>query len=343
MGALTNLQEAVFKIVLNAAATVALTGTVGVTSGNTTVVGSGTSFTAQLRAEDKLTINGNTVRVANVANNTILTLAASPGFSAAANTFAKQYFSGDVVPWGAMVPPVPGRTITINSTASASFAMSETLSGATAATVGCKLQKTNAHEKNKTLVPSQYVIIDTSTHTANTVGPWPLGLPDVYQIRSIRTSGTAFANPTDGTDVTSAFVLDNGQRSSFYDLASIKLVGSSSLSRYLLVCFDYFAHDFSLGSGFFCLNSYPIDDTTVSDPTKIRTQDVPAFVSPVDGSVLALRNCIDFRSPRVACGSGLNRRHSIPRSVSMREDARRLPSSELLKQHLHLRKSSLGA
>ena len=108
VGALTNLQEAVFKIVLNAAATVALTGTVGVTSGNTTVVGSGTSFTAQLRAEDKLTINGNTVRVANVANNTILTLAASPGFSAAANTFAKQYFSGDVVPWGAMVPPVPG-------------------------------------------------------------------------------------------------------------------------------------------------------------------------------------------------------------------------------------------
>lgn len=62
---------------------VALTGTITIASGNTTVVGVGTSFTTQLTAGDTLEyqgddLDGHLVVVKSISNNTHLTLKSAP-------------------------------------------------------------------------------------------------------------------------------------------------------------------------------------------------------------------------------------------------------------------------
>lgn len=100
------------------------------------------------------------------------------------------------------------------------------------------------------------------------------------------------ANVSSAIDVTSNYILDNGQRDSFYDHASIKLKpGSTAPKGALVVFYNRFT---SSGSGYFTVDSY----------SGIDYKNIPVYASPINNSLYNLRDCIDFRPVRADGTSG---------------------------------------
>jgi hypothetical protein len=92
-------------------------------------------------------------------------------------------------------------------------------------------------------------------------------------------------------DVSSAFILDTGQRDTHYDHASISLkplVGT--ICGPLIVCYDYYDHTSGTGDGrgYFSLDSYTSPETY---------EGIPSYTTS-DGEVIPLRDAIDFRPRR---------------------------------------------
>ena len=107
---------------------------------------------------------------------------------------------------------------------------------------------------------------------------------DVYELVSVYDfNGSAVAN-TGYTDVTTRYTLDNGQRDSFYDHASIRLKpGFAAPNGPLVVRYNKYS---SSGAGFFTVDSYPNYDT------------IPEYTSPTSGENYKLRDVLDFRPVR---------------------------------------------
>jgi hypothetical protein len=69
-----------------------------------------------------------------------------------------------------------------------------------------------------------------------------------------------------------------------------------------LVQLDYFYPDFTQGAGYFSVDSYPIDDSLVSDTT-IFTYEIPIYKSDTNGLEYDLRNYLDFRPVKQSTSS----------------------------------------
>ena len=134
-----------------------------------------------------------------------------------------------------------------------------------------------------------------TTIAANTVNKVPgtaqsLYVTDVTQlVQVLDFNGAAVAN-TGGTDVTSKYTLDSGQRDSYYDHASIILKsGVTAPKGPLAVRYNRYT---SSGSGFFTNASYIPNYSTISSYTSRS------------GVTYSLRDCIDYRPVRAdASGS----------------------------------------
>ncbi len=111
-----------------------------------------------------------------------------------------------------------------------------------------------------------------------------LYVSDVIEIVGVYDfNGAAVAN-TGYTDVTSRYTLDNGQRDSLYDHASIKLKpGFTAPNGPLVVRYNLYT---SSGAGFFSVDSYQTYGT------------IPTYESPVTNTEFPLRDCLDFRPVR---------------------------------------------
>jgi hypothetical protein len=111
-----------------------------------------------------------------------------------------------------------------------------------------------------------------------------LYVSDVIELVSVYDySNTAVAN-TGYTDITSRYTLDNGQRDSFYDHASIKLKpGFAAPIGPIVVRYNRYS---STGAGFFSVDSYP------------TYGNIPKYTSPVAGTEYQLRDCLDYRPVR---------------------------------------------
>jgi hypothetical protein len=297
IGALDSAEKRQILISMDASATVAMSGTVTGTSGTAALTGSGTSFT-NLTVGDKITITGvsGVYFVASITNNVSMTVSPVLASSPAGATWNKIYEVGDIIDFTQDGATGIARTVSASSATALSFDMKETLSATTAATATVVLNKASAREIKKTIRKNRYVKLDLATNSGGTTGPWNLGLSDVYRIVSVR-KATAFTTPTDGVDVTDSFILDNGQRDSHYDNAKLYLNGLTlSSSDDLLVCVDYFFHDYSQGSGYYSVDSYPIDDVNgYANTSAIATEDIPLYRSLSTGLTYDLRNCIDTR------------------------------------------------
>jgi hypothetical protein len=108
-------------------------------------------------------------------------------------------------------------------------------------------------------------------------------LQKVYNLNgaSVPASGSSL---TSLTDVTSFFTLDNGQRDSHYDHASIALTPrSTGFVGPLIVVFDYYSS--TTTPGYFSVDSYP------------SYEDIPSYTDS-NGNALSLRDSIDFRPVR---------------------------------------------
>ena len=156
----------------------------------------------------------------------------------------------------------------------------------------------NLPYKTKTL--SDYKIKVISNPQGVVGGSDSLGIADIYDVTAIyntsntNPTGTVVIDDSTGeltwngvakTDVTSRYIVDNGQRLEFYDHGSITLNGAAPANTdYLLVVYRHYTH--SSGGGFFSVDSYPTYD------------EIPVFEDSSTGEVYNLRDCIDFRPKR---------------------------------------------
>ena len=157
------------------------------------------------------------------------------------------------------------------------------------------ISRSVTNQKSKNLVTGQTISISTvsddDAFEKATKSVISLGKADVYRLNSVYMSSN-FSTPAtiNDTDITSRFVLDDGQRESFYDIGRIiRKPGESIPTGRLLINFDYFDH----GTGdYFTVDSYD---------GAVDYSQIPTFTSATKGK-LFLRDCIDFR-PRVVDSS----------------------------------------
>ncbi len=96
------------------------------------------------------------------------------------------------------------------------------------------------------------------------------------------------------TDITSRYILDNGQKDSFYDHGRVQLKsGATAATGRIAVVFDYFTHS---GTGYLSVDSYT---------SAVGFDNVPKFTSPVTGDEVELRDCVDFRPRRADDGTAI--------------------------------------
>ena len=99
---------------------------------------------------------------------------------------------------------------------------------------------------------------------------------------------------TGDTDITTRYILDNGQKDNFYDHGRIQLKsGATAATGRISVVFDYFTHS---GNGYLSVDSYI---------SSVGFDYVPKYISPVSGSEVELRDCIDFRPRRADGGTAI--------------------------------------
>lgn len=276
-------------------------GTAGSGGGNTTLYGVGTNFT-RLNVGDKVEISGNgsTFYVAAIVSDSQLTTTVNlPNYSG--NTVFKAYKSGDQIDLtGKGLTAGETRTVTgaANNTL-LQFNLKETFSDKLFVTVTTKIARRTAFEIPKSLRRNRKVKINCSNNATGITGPYSLGFSDVYKINKIMMydNGSYPSSNTDGTDVTSSFIFNNGQKDTFYDYAVITPKIALTTNSRLLVDFDYFQPDYTNKYGYFSLDSYPVQDNDAlyDSNTNIRTENVPIYKSPTTGKEFNLRNHLDFR------------------------------------------------
>lgn len=139
--------------------------------------------------------------------------------------------------------------------------------------------------KSKTLTTS------VGSYYADVVtGEVDLGVPDVYEIDEIRiVAAGGGADNTTGADCSERFILDDGQRDNYYENSKLLLKGGESDPLRVYVAFKYYAH--STGD-FFAPSSY--DTGSYADIPEHTLQ---------DGSIVSLRNYLDFRPDKDAAGT----------------------------------------
>lgn len=295
-GELSVAEKRELIVTLNGDTNVRQVGTVAGTSGNNLITGTSTLFN-RLAPGERLLINSEEHYINVISSNTALQLKTNLASSPAANIFSKALRSGDVLDLSANGSSGVQRTVNVASDV-LTVDLKEDTTNISPTSVSVKftyrVSRTTAGEVDKLLRANRFVKIDTSNNVANSVGPYNLGIPDVYQIREVRLHSSAFTTGSEGSDVTDSFELVTGQTDNAYDLASIRHIGSLNLvSKHLLVTLDHFEPDYSSGFGYFSVDSYPVDDTQEADTT-IFTYQIPKYVSS-SGTEFDLRNVLDFR------------------------------------------------
>lgn len=303
-GALTETQKRDITIIPQSASRAAanLAGSVAITAGQTNVVGTSTDFVTALNAGDYIRIANSTaeqtLRVNNVVNSTFLTLS-----SAITNTYAS---SNACLAFPLNVPiPFYGRTTrtaTVSSNTTLYLGLGVTLNVSPTVTVYYNQALSTAAATNvKTAKRKAYVKIRANTNVSNTVGPWCLGIPDIFRLRGVYCANDVNVN-VNSTNVTNEFYIDHNQAEDFYDVGWLmKKPGSTytvTPDAVLLAEFDVFTKS---SNGVVVIDSYPINDTkslanadTNASNSTINILELPEMFGK-RGGYYDLRDHIDLR------------------------------------------------
>ena len=296
-GALSSSEQKEFIVVATSQGYSAnLSGTVSVSSGNSIITGSTTSFLSEYNIGDYIDVNGESKLIISIANNTSMTAELNFNSTNASSNHSLSFPPGYAIPFGGR----NDRFIVINTSTSATLILGSNLDTTFNADIYTNVDRTNTVPVNKIVNKNVYVKIKCNTNDGGFTGPWSLGLPDVLNIDGVwLNTGTTYDDTL--TDHSVSFTLDNGQRDTHYELANLKVKsGSVAFSKLnanstILVKLSYFNYDQTNGRGFFTANSYPIDDINGSANTNaITTEQIPLFTTS-KGTVFDLRDCVDFR------------------------------------------------
>ena len=170
-----------------------------------------------------------------------------------------------------------------------------TVSTNTSATVIASTQRSLA-PKTKTLAANQTLAIASPNTVASASTYDSLGTVDVIRIKAVHMSADfSTAATTSDPDISDRYVLDTGQRDTYYDYSTLQLkAGVNPPTGRLLVVFDKYTHGTS--GDYFAVSSYP------------DYEDIPTFTS--SRGTVSLRDCLDFRP---AIGAFTYTKMSAPR------------------------------
>lgn len=279
-------------------ATTALVGTVAASATNV-ITGTSTLFLQDFIPGECIEFIGaaTTARIVSITSNTSMVV--NSNISAVANTYRRVHVRGSNIP----LNPSAGskRTMTVaTDRETATINLGNNYTGTANVVVRFYAYNNESTQLAKKLNRDNVVIINTANNVGGTKGPWSLGVPDAFRVTGVYL-GTNSSNFVLSTNKVGEFTFDNGQRDTFYDLASISLSPLSDLSvsnNYLLVKFDCFTANATAGEGFFCVESYPVDDALTSNTrTTIRTWEIPSYETTVANTKINydLRDVVDFR------------------------------------------------
>jgi hypothetical protein len=298
---LSSDEENEFIIVANnaSAQTVALTGTVS-TSGNV-VTGSSTEFTAEYQVGDTIRVtDAQDELITGITNSIHMTTLAAFSSSVSGKAHRRLYLADKPI----HLQNNTAANIQISSdqsSATINMSRGKTLESTLAVLVKHNVQKRESAQRNKVLSANTYIKITGNSNAGGTAGPWSLGIPDVYDIQKVYVKYDNFTSiEAAANEQTSQFELIRNQQDGFYGLSKLKIkAGASnttinSTARILVSC-RHFVNSGS-GLGYYSVDSYPVDDATETLPVdKIRTEQIPVYGSPFDGSATDLRDAVDFR------------------------------------------------
>ena len=302
----------------NGGGTVTMYSTVNSTASNTTatfVNGSSTTFDTTFKVGDIIRVS-NTVAgsaatyvVGGILSANLMYVSPAVTSNSVANTYQRYFPDGTIL-------PVTDSMLSVNA-ASNTFTVSTGLTFDVGAgnTVYAQYPvikgsgATSSVQAAKTIKRNTLLKINCASHSATSIGPWSLGLPDVKKINAIYVGTGSYSNST--PNYASWFSLDSGQKDDQYDFASISVLpaykSNITSSTTLLVDVDHFIADTSSGIGYFTVESYPVsNDGISSNSTTIALAEIPVFNSKTSGVRYDLRNCIDFRPVKTATANSIS-------------------------------------
>ena len=329
-GTLSDSEEREVLLIANGstsqAQTTNRTGTLTITSSSNVITGSSTLFTSQLRKGDfiRTSSSGDNeyFQVKEIRSNTEIQVDRSASATAGSLTY-KRYLPASLpidlrgTTSSNVQISADQKTMTFNAT------RGDTLESTMPVRAYVNVRRNQAEKLTKTLNSNTFVRIDCSNNAGGTTGPWSLGVPDVLEVQAVYvadefahiTSNLAANSTTTVHDFSDHFRLQRNQKDGYYDISTLELITPTNPSKAaptiasgskIIPVFKVFNTDTTGGGiGFYSVDSYPVDDTTATLPVnKIRTQDIPVYVSPVSGDQFDLRDSIDFR--RVAANTANN-------------------------------------
>lgn len=291
---------------------VSSTNVVGSWIGNTStanlVANSGTTALGALVSGDWVTLIGNTSQVdlkqvTQVVNNQFVVLDSPPSFGNTSVVLARTFPKNLPIPLS--VRAGVSANVSANGTllsVNLGFPLATTTSQSMV--LGAPVQVSNVSPTAKTVNRNAFVKINCATNGGNTVGPWSLGVPDIFRLRGVYVGNSTVSNTS--TNYLSMFTVDNNQNPDYMDLSWLfidqQVSSPLSGSSYILVQFDYFT---TTGSGFYATPSYTqtsnVVQLLINDQTPLAnlsssasTWEVPEFFTD-NGIEVDLLGCLDFR------------------------------------------------
>lgn len=184
-GSLSTNQEAdlIVTPLANGQASANFNGTYQIYSTNTLLEGVGTAFISDLTAGDWIkvanTVSNVIVQIASVANNTSATLTANASANISANglLYFPQYVPislADTDRWANVSASANQMTMFIGTSLDSDLDVSVAYN-----------VKSSASQVDKTVHRDVHVRLDLDSNDGTTVGPWALGIPDVFRLKSV--------------------------------------------------------------------------------------------------------------------------------------------------------------
>lgn len=297
----SDVSEALVDVIVKDAncSTAALVGTVAASATNV-ITGTSTLFTEDFIPGECVEFIGaaTTARIVSITNATSMTV--NSNITAVANTYRRVHVRGSTI----ALNPSAGtkRTMTVaTDRETATINLGNSYTGTANVVVRFYGYNNEAAPLTKKINRDSVIIINTSNNAGGAAGPWSLGVPDVLRLTGVYL-GTNSSNFVLSSNRIADFVLDNGQRDTHYDHAKISLSPTSSFTSlantFMLVQFDCFTANATAGEGFFCVESYPVDDSlNANTQTTMRTWEIPQYSTTVANNITQydLRDVVDFR------------------------------------------------
>ena len=281
----------------NSEFTTALSGTVSGTSGQNTITGDvSATFLTDYEVGDFISVNGEGLHeITGITNNAHLSIRTNLG-SSPSGAAHRIGLPGNI-PINMTRTKPAAREITITSSTQVDVNLGAGINVATDFTLHNILQNDTPAVRAKTLQNTVYVKLSATSLASTLTGPWCLGIPDVLSIEGVWVGTSPSYGSESGTNYSDQFELDNGQKDNFYGLAYLKKSPGSSLSLSASSTLLVKLKCFTTGIGkYVSTESYPVDDTTTVLPSnKIRTEQIPIYVSKQTDLALSLRDSIDCR------------------------------------------------